>query len=1259
MYELTCQGATASCAFSLPYTFWKRGALWAVRRTVPSRDALFVFLLLASLVQVTIAAAQKTDVTVLELLNTENPRYAETVKAYRQGFLASLWYRNHTGRAVNVKVVNQDVTIGNIATKINEAATIHKDLIAMVGPVSSPLLLAARTVLQQHNIVAFAPLIEDLSVRFWDRHFYFLMGDTDVAVYTLIRYVMAYLRVLRVGFMYLTGVVYGEHEYEFAERLMANTGRGISGVFSLDGSRGFTSNDAEFKVAWETFVETRPQAVLVMGTATETTESFIRMVLTDDRTRETYVMAPARLQELLLSVARDVVAKGTPFVSGRVLTTGSNPIANDTTYKCIKRFQKVMTDYLTNSNQKEYNDTLQHLHDATSGEMMVAGWMAGEVLMQTLELYDASRNRDWYVTSLFAQRRYFIDDFVIGDFGDSIDPVAAAQGAMSECNQGGNLMYLKKFNDDFEAETLPEGRYTSKLTECYPSYVMYDPALALAVLLTDFDNSGTYVAEQILNGMHGAIDLNANHLYNLKILPATIAGAGDALNLEQQTSPTDIVVGLVTDEMMSAPEVMFIDPIFFVSRLNSFAPNVILLGPTTEQQIYVLAQYLAGTSDPSGSAVVRGSLAEAILDVVRRSFVTFDVSLRSAEALGADESLGGKLPASGLTLVIEVLEQDVEVMARHLEKNKGARLVVLFSPFAVYYPHFMQFFTGKEIAERLLITTSLPHWADPKGSIVVSRYHKAFPYSEEWSPLSLSTFVATSTTQSIVQGLDVINSTTIEDYFYSRVMLTVDDMMYGPYMKGDDTTCTGAEATGSGCGRNYGAKSISVWPLTRAFDFSVPPLMEGITPSMVYREPEKRGLTKPQIAGMAVGSVVGFLLVVGLLVFLFCCSRNSRDNENAPKDTEHPVTLVFTDIESSTALWAACPEIMPDAVATHHRLIRALIAKYRCYEVKTIGDSFMIASRSVFAAVQLVRELQQSFLHHDWGRAAEDDEYVPPTARLDAAVYRQYWNGLRVRVGMHTGLADIRHDEVTKGYDYYGSTSNTAARTESVANGGQVLLTRAAYMALSTAEREQVDVTALGPVALRGVPKPVEMYQLDAVPGRTFAALRLDRDIDDMLDDSSTTDGSSEHSKAETLNAANDALASVIIVLFSSFPAPQRAKTIQPLLQRWNVRVSRKPTNMSHEDYCRDLIQKLALKLGRVMERKVQVLGGTSELDRASMQSGALSKTNGEQIFPPRPRTPVSSESNTPQLEVIDMSDSSLSVTIEARRTLPSCRVGM
>ncbi|KEG06999.1 putative receptor-type adenylate cyclase [Trypanosoma grayi] len=330
----------------------------------------------------------------------------------------------------------------------------------------------------------------------------------------------------------------------------------------------------------------------------------------------------------------------------------------------------------------------------------------------------------------------------------------------------------------------------------------------------------------------------------------------------------------------------------------------------------------------------------------------------------------------------------------------------------------------------------------------------------------------------------------------------------------------------------------------------------------------------------------------------------------------------------------------------------------------------MIACKSAWAAVQLARDIQRSFLHHDWGtgvidaayhefeegRAAEDEEYVPPTARLDAAVYRGYWNGLRVRVGVHTGLSDIRHDEVTKGYDYYGGTSNMAARTESVANGGQVLLTRAAYKALSTAEREQLNVTAFGIVPLRGVPKPVEMFQLNAVPGRTFAALRLDRDIDEEYDDvASTTDGSTERSKSDASSRVAGHLAVVITMMFSPFPLQQRLKAIQPLLHRWNVRVPPKSAGMSQNDHCHIVVQKLAMKLNRVMDRKAQVLGGAHRDPGLGSYRGTLDgmwESTAGRVDGPRelPEIRRSMDFWNPPLQVVDMSTTSASITVEAQR---------
>ncbi|EKF33318.1 receptor-type adenylate cyclase, putative [Trypanosoma cruzi marinkellei] len=159
-----------------------------------------------------------------------------------------------------------------------------------------------------------------------------------------------------------------------------------------------------------------------------------------------------------------------------------------------------------------------------------------------------------------------------------------------------------------------------------------------------------------------------------------------------------------------------------------------------------------------------------------------------------------------------------------------------------------------------------------------------------------------------------------------------------------------------------------------------------------------------------------------------------------------------------------------------------------------------------------------------------------------------------------------------------------AARTESVGNGGQVLLTRAAYMALSAAEREQVEVTALGGVALRGVPVPVEMYQLDAVPGRTFAALRLDREMPDLDEGSDLASG--DGSMSTDRSGTSCYVASVLAVVFDTFSAPQRLEALLPLCQRWSVPVPSGGGEGHEQDACRVAMERLAAKVCGVIKKR-------------------------------------------------------------------------
>ncbi|ORC86669.1 putative receptor-type adenylate cyclase, partial [Trypanosoma theileri] len=126
------------------------------------------------------------------------------------------------------------------------------------------------------------------------------------------------------------------------------------------------------------------------------------------------LLGPLAVQDMLLSVWREAVDAGVPFVSGQVITTGTNPLAKDTQYVAIQRFQREMEKYLNESGQTFFDDPQHFLNNDNDGEVMFSWWIAGEVLMQAMSSREWLQNRSTFVASLFDQRRYMIDDLVIG-----------------------------------------------------------------------------------------------------------------------------------------------------------------------------------------------------------------------------------------------------------------------------------------------------------------------------------------------------------------------------------------------------------------------------------------------------------------------------------------------------------------------------------------------------------------------------------------------------------------------------------------------------------------------------------------------------------------------------------------------------------------------------------------------------------------------------------------------------------------------------
>eukprot|EP01062_Namystynia_karyoxenos_P002850 TRINITY_DN109_c0_g1_i2.p1 TRINITY_DN109_c0_g1~~TRINITY_DN109_c0_g1_i2.p1 ORF type:complete len:2038 (+),score=469.19 TRINITY_DN109_c0_g1_i2:115-6228(+) len=205
--------------------------------------------------------------------------------------------------------------------------------------------------------------------------------------------------------------------------------------------------------------------------------------------------------------------------------------------------------------------------------------------------------------------------------------------------------------------------------------------------------------------------------------------------------------------------------------------------------------------------------------------------------------------------------------------------------------------------------------------------------------------------------------------------------------------------------------------------------------------------------------------------------RREQQQKTAPQGV---VTLVFTDIQSSTELWDGYSEDMELAVKQHHKLMRDWIGRMRGYEVKTEGDAFMVAFSNALDALIWCVGTQFDLMKQDWPSGMLEHRFAE---RVEAEDGSLIWNGPRVRMGVHTGPMRAEVDEVSERMDYYGPEVNKAARIGGLGTGGEIV---ASEEALEEARKVCPDLEKLGrPIIvhlgqkrLKGISKPATAYRI-------------------------------------------------------------------------------------------------------------------------------------------------------------------------------------
>ena len=169
------------------------------------------------------------------------------------------------------------------------------------------------------------------------------------------------------------------------------------------------------------------------------------------------------------------------------------------------------------------------------------------------------------------------------------------------------------------------------------------------------------------------------------------------------------------------------------------------------------------------------------------------------------------------------------------------------------------------------------------------------------------------------------------------------------------------------------------------------------------------------------------------------------------------VTFLFTDIEGSTNLAQQYPDALPALLARHREILQGSIQAHNGYIFQVVGDSFSAAFHSASDALQAALDVQRQLHEEDW-----------PSAPI------------KVRMGLHTGAAQLADDPNTEGpYSGYATLALTQ-RIMSAGHGGQILLSQSTYELTRDAMADKIQFMDMGEHHLKSILRPIHLYQLNA-----------------------------------------------------------------------------------------------------------------------------------------------------------------------------------
>jgi class 3 adenylate cyclase len=164
------------------------------------------------------------------------------------------------------------------------------------------------------------------------------------------------------------------------------------------------------------------------------------------------------------------------------------------------------------------------------------------------------------------------------------------------------------------------------------------------------------------------------------------------------------------------------------------------------------------------------------------------------------------------------------------------------------------------------------------------------------------------------------------------------------------------------------------------------------------------------------------------------------------------ITFLLADIEGSTGLLERLGDRYASLLGDIRRLVRAAVRGARGHQVSARGDDVFAVFEHAPAALDAALAIQREMGAHDWPDG----------------------NDVRLRIALHRGRPELTDT------GYVGLSVHAAARICFSAHGGQVVMSAAVRAALGDELPDGVDLEPLGAWRFRGLPEPIDLFQVSA-----------------------------------------------------------------------------------------------------------------------------------------------------------------------------------